>query len=42
MSDTYCGDSTPEEVHGSDTFFVRDGKIVAQTVVMLKTPSPQK
>jgi ketosteroid isomerase-like protein len=26
---------TPQEVHGSDTFFIRDGKIVAQTVAML-------
>jgi ketosteroid isomerase-like protein len=33
---------TPEEVHGSDTFFIRDGKIVAQTVVMLPIPSRQK
>jgi ketosteroid isomerase-like protein len=26
---------TPDEVHGSDTFFIRDGKIVAQTVAMI-------
>jgi ketosteroid isomerase-like protein len=30
---------TPEELHGSDTFFIRDGKIVAQTVAMLLTSS---
>jgi hypothetical protein len=33
---------TPEEVHGSDTFFIRDRKIVAQTVAMVKIPSPQR
>jgi ketosteroid isomerase-like protein len=32
---------TPAEVHGSDTFFIRDGKIVAQTVVMLTIPPRQ-
>jgi ketosteroid isomerase-like protein len=26
---------TPDEVRGSDTFFIRDGKIIAQTVVMV-------
>jgi ketosteroid isomerase-like protein len=30
---------TPEEVHGSDTFFVRDGKIIAQTVAMIPAPA---
>jgi len=33
---------TPQEVHGSDTFLIRNGKIVAQTVVMLTIPSRQK
>jgi ketosteroid isomerase-like protein len=32
---------TPDEVHGSDTFFIRDGKIIAQTVAMLSVPSRQ-
>ncbi len=26
---------TPEEVHGTDTFVVRDGRIVAQTVAIV-------
>jgi hypothetical protein len=33
---------TPQEVHGSDTFFIRAGKIVAQTVVMMAISPPQK
>jgi hypothetical protein len=33
---------TPDEVRGSDTFFIRDGKIVAQTVVMTPVASRQK
>jgi ketosteroid isomerase-like protein len=31
---------TPEEVRGSDTFFIHDGKIVAQTVVMVPISTP--
>jgi ketosteroid isomerase-like protein len=33
---------TPGEVRGSDTFFIRDGKIVAQTVVMLPASPPPR
>jgi ketosteroid isomerase-like protein len=31
---------TPDEVRGSDTFFIRNGKIVAQTVVMVPVSPP--
>ena len=33
---------TPAEVHGSDTFLVRDGKIVAQTVAIVALHPPAK
>jgi ketosteroid isomerase-like protein len=33
---------TPDEVRGSDTFFFRNGKIVAQTVAMVSVSSLKK
>lgn len=33
---------TPQEVHGSDTFVVRKGKIVAQTVAIVALHPPAK
>ncbi|MFO1409722.1 MAG: hypothetical protein U1F06_04995 [Steroidobacteraceae bacterium] len=33
---------TPQEVHGSDTFVVRNGRIVAQTVAIVALHPPAK